>query len=384
MTRPEANNHRPPVHARTMTRREFLPRLTAAALGAGGLLSSGSRLAGGPSPAAAAPGSMNYRTLGKTGIRMSEIGFGSHLTPQNQDNPAARAAQIRRGLELGINVFDIYEHGYHQFAPMSEALGADRQKVLLSLVTVWDAGRTMAEVEFALETFDTDVIDLYCIYWASSTPDSDMALRFEALREAKEQGKIRAVGLVSHDHADLVERLRAYPDLDFLMLPYNFRHQRVSPSTAVPEVSWGRIKADRHPLPVGRAADVDCQYYACQDAELLPLVRELVVGLIAIKPFAGGGLLQLPAADPLLAKLDNVEASFPQAALRFALEPPEVCSVIPAMNYIREVDENVGAANGGGLSAADVGILRLYAEAAERVGGGLLPEDYRWLEEWRA
>ena len=370
---------------KNISRREFIPRMMTAALGAGALLHSGMLLAR-QQAAATPPGTMKYRTLGKTGISISEIGFGSHLTPQNMNDPQTRAAQIRGGLELGINLFDVYEHGYHQFAPLSEVLEPVRQDVVLSLVTVWNRKQTMEEVEFALETFKTDVIDLYRIYWEPSMGRDEVEIRFQILQQAKEEGKIRAVGLVSHDHAALTGILQSYPELDYLMLPYNFRHQRFSPVTAVQPVSWGRLKIGEVTSPSRKAAaaEVDCQYYPCPDSGLLPLVKETGVGLIAIKPFAGGGLLQLPFSDPLLEQLEGVEASFPQAALRFVLQAREVGSVIPAMNSIGEVVENAGAAQGDGLSAADIELLQLYADAAEQAQGIYLPDKYQWLEEWRA
>jgi len=84
-------------------------------------------------------GHMRYRTLGKTGISVSEVSFGSHLKRVNVENPERRRKQIELGIEKGINLFDIYEHSYKQYAPMSEALGGVRDEVVLSLVTVWRA-----------------------------------------------------------------------------------------------------------------------------------------------------------------------------------------------------------------------------------------------------
>ncbi len=45
---------------------------------------------------------MKYRTLGRTGISFSEIGFGSHVAWDKLDDEEGRTAQIRKGLELGI------------------------------------------------------------------------------------------------------------------------------------------------------------------------------------------------------------------------------------------------------------------------------------------
>ena len=148
----------------SLTRRQFFPRAAAVAVGAGALLRSSAAIA-------SDTGSMKYRLLGQTGISVSEIGFGSHLSPKNLADPAARAAQIHRGLELGINLFDVYDHSYHQFAPMSKLLAPHRDSVVLSLVSVWPQDQTMAELEHSLSVFGTDTIDLYRIL-AEGTDDA--------------------------------------------------------------------------------------------------------------------------------------------------------------------------------------------------------------------
>jgi aryl-alcohol dehydrogenase-like predicted oxidoreductase len=322
---------------------------------------------------------MKYRKLGKTGISVSEIGFGSHLSRQNMGDPKARTAQIRKGLELGINLFDIYEHGYRQFGPMSEILGPVRQDVVISLVAVYpsemeyEQSGILQEVEFALKTFDTDVIDLYRLYVSDCASKSSVDARLRSLQRAKEQGKIRAIGLTAHDQTRLVEMLRTYPELDFLMFPYNFRHHKLSPGSVEVDSSAGKAIAGSR----------DCTIVPCEDPEFAGLVKERGVGLIAIKPFGGGGLLKLKSSYPWLAKQHDAKVSFPQAALKFILKAREVSSAIPAMNSIAEVVENVGAVPGNGLSESEGQCLQLYNEAAEQSEGRYLPEEYRWLEQWK-
>ena len=369
---------------------ELLLAVRAAARGAGALLTPRDLLARTSVRASAEAGArgtegMGYRMLGKTGIRVSEVGFGSHLTGENRADPPTRMAQIRKGLDLGVNLFDIYDHTYHQFELMSEALGPVRQDVLLSLVTVWSVNQTLQEVEYALETFNTDYIDLYRIYMDEGTPRGDVEKRFDALQQAKQEGKIRAVGLVTHDHAVVSEMLRTYPELDYVMLPYNFQFQRFSPVTMVRPERWGQIKL-RGGDVLSRKAVVqvrDCLRGACPDPELLPLIRKTGAGVLVIKPFAAGGLLSLTPSDPLLEQLKEAEVSLPRAALRFVLENPDICSVLPAMNSIDEVVEDAGASGGDGMSEAEAMTLEIYAAAAEKARGAYLPPGYAWLEQWR-
>ncbi len=96
-----SSNHRSQsTKATELTRREFIHKMSAAALGAGALLTPAVASSG----STTAPGDMKYRTLGKTGIRVSEMGFGSHLNEDKRGDPQARGAVIRKGLELGINL----------------------------------------------------------------------------------------------------------------------------------------------------------------------------------------------------------------------------------------------------------------------------------------
>lgn len=358
-----------------LTRRQFIPTMAAVALGAGALL----RSAEGAMPVGTANG-MKYRQLGETGIAVSEVGFGSHLNPANMADPKGRAAQINKGLDLGINLFDIYDHSYHQFGPMSELLRPRRQEVVISLVSVWPQGQTLAEVEHSLETFGTDAIDLYRIYAGNSSEGTlrdEIEARLGDLQRAKEQGKIRAIGLTAHDQRMLVDMLRSYGELDYVMFPYNFRHRVLAPGApeAVPVVASG---------PAPASGFRDCMVLPCPDPEFATLVKETQIGLIAIKPFGGGGLLQLEPSDPRLKALEDAGVNLPQAALKFILQTPQIASTIPAMNSIEEIVQNVSAVPGGGLSDPQGQYLEIYNDAADESGGTYLPEHYRWLEEWRA
>lgn len=371
-----------------ITRREFFPRAAAAVIGAGALLNSEPLVWSGgtfASPTAkSSSGEMGYRTLGKTGISVSEIGFGSHLDPDKMDDPEARKAVIRQGLESGINLYDIYDHTYHQFELMSEVLGPVRKDVVISLVSIGD---TMAEVEYALKTFNTDYIDLYRYVGGGE--------RADALQQAKEQGKIRAIGVVDHDHSSLIRELNAHPELDYVMLPYNFQHQRFSPVTLTEPATWGQVKADRATLasvqestPKGLAPDgltEDCVYGACSDPELQPLLESTGVGVLGIKPFAGGAAYNLDPSSPVLQGLQEAGTTLAQAALKFVLNTRDIASAIGAMNSIEEVLENCAASGGDGFSRIDGELLQLYADAAEASKGAFLPGKYRWLEtEWKA
>ena len=165
---------------------------------------------------------MKYRRLGRSQIEVSEVGFGSHLTRANVEDPEHRRRQIQAGIDEGINLFDIYEHSYKQFAPMSAALAPVRDEVIISLVTVWRAAdEVMEEVEYSLEAFGRDYIDLYRLVFAGDWEDSEK--RLQALIKCREQGKIRSIGCIVHYPEHLLEGLERYAEaIEFAMAPASF------------------------------------------------------------------------------------------------------------------------------------------------------------------
>jgi uncharacterized protein len=297
---------------------------------------------------------MRYRPLGATGMAAGEVAFGSHLTRGNVDDPAGRQRQIRLGIEHGINLFDIYEHSYQQFAPMSAALAPVRDQVILSLVTVWRAAAEVPdEVEYALRVFQRDCIDLYRAVLGGDWGDSEQ--RLEALSRAKEQGKVRAVGAVVHYPEHLLEGLRRYPGLiEYVMVPVSFCA----------------------PLAIR------------EDRPLAGALRCSGVGVIAMKPMAaadgdGGHIFKLQPASAEAAALRRQGLQLARLALKYVLQSDVVSCVLPTMNSVDEVRQNVSASGSGPLTAAEARFIELHREEAERVFPALLGSNDYWITPWK-
>ncbi|MFH1568226.1 MAG: aldo/keto reductase [Gemmatimonadota bacterium] len=297
---------------------------------------------------------MLYRRLGRTGIEVSELGFGSHLKKCHIADRAERRRQIQAGLDCGVNLFDIYEHSYQQFEPMSAALAEVRDRVVISLVTVWRAaGEVMEEVEYALRVFQRESIDLFRLVLGGSWEDSDQ--RLEALLRAREQGKVRAVGGVVHYPGHLLEGLARYPEgLEFAMVPASFCA----------------------PLLLR------------EDRELAPALRQRDVGVIAMKPMAaadeaGGYIFKLHPPCAELAALEARGLSLGRLAVKYLLQSPVVSTVLPAMNSVAEVRENAAASGDGPLTAEEERFLELYREEAARTFPRWLRDDNYWVTPWQ-
>ncbi|MBT4482759.1 MAG: hypothetical protein HOC71_03670 [Candidatus Latescibacteria bacterium] len=296
-------------------------------------------------------GGMIYRTLGKSGIKVSLLGFGSHLSKENKSNSKERDRQIKEGLDRGINFFDIYEHGYEQFEPMAKSLASHNNDVVISLVTIASRNNIHyrfknihEEVEGALKIFKRDHIDCYRVV-NKVDRDADVLFRF------KEQGKVRAVGIVAHYEEDAIKALEER-DFDFVMLPYNFHH------------NWGGASA------LGTTYDL-----------LMPLLKKNNIGIIAMKPMGSVDMIKL-ARDNNIIGPNAHGIPVPPAMLRYIFENPYIATAIPTMNSVDEVQMNYTAVERPALDDADRDVLVTLSKIAFETKSAYLSPHYQFLERW--
>jgi aryl-alcohol dehydrogenase-like predicted oxidoreductase len=330
-------------------------------------------------------GGMVFRPLGKTRISLSLLGFGSHTDPAyrvrvgdgwtvlNPEGQARRDRQIARALDLGVTVVDIYENE-GQWEPMSRIIKDRRDKLILSTAhqNPEFIGRNIDRAAKQLGGW----VDLYrfCIAGIDDQAFAD----WDALRKAKEAGKVRAIGISTHDEPTLLAAAEQFEGLDYLFFPYNFIHARAEYS------------------------------------QLLPIALKKGIGLIAMKPVASGSIATL---DPMAAKgtkpeFDNFElwrtGSHPvlpaavaeltktldrapdetlcMAALRFVYSKPFVSCALTGMFDEKHVAENYQALiHYQEMTREESASLDAARQLATTLGSSWLPPHYHWLEEqWRA
>ncbi|MBS5678688.1 MAG: aldo/keto reductase [Clostridiales bacterium] len=232
---------------------------------------------------------MEYITLGKTGLRVSHMGFGG--IPIQKVDASVTHALMERLAQRGVNYIDT-ARGYtvsEQF--LGEALeGGLREKFVIATKSMSRTKEDMArDIDISLKNLRTDYIDLYQIHNPSMAELEQVIApggALEALMEAKAAGKIRHLGLTAH-MAAVFERALELDWVETVMFPYNI--------------------------------------VETQGEELMAKCREKNVGFICMKPMAGGAL-----EDARL-------------ALRFIRQNENVSVVIPGMYDIREIDENLSA-----------------------------------------
>jgi len=336
--------------ASSSTRRRFFKNLGRGAVAGGAtgsILSSTSRDAAGETDS----GKVRLRTLGKTELKISEIGFGGHSwsyrrVPDGEGElrvPSIDEAveMIAAGLEMGVNFFDSCTPLLECSTP-GEALKRlkARDKVILSIRVSHkmkgvkeDREEIYKWTEQRLRLWQTDCVDL-CLLCntENDTPTSgywDMSYSIEALEKLKSQGKIRYTGFGCHFTPELffkaIDKFGDY--FDICSIPYNVRH---------------------------RAAD-----------RVLPAAKKRKMGTITIKPFARGSLLK--ERD-----LDGADKGLPRDMIAFVLENEAVDCCTCGVHTLSQVEENFSAS---WTKIAPADRDRLGIAAATPCG------DHRWLED---
>lgn len=300
------------------TRRRFLKRLGGGAV-AGGVATA---FLGSAPSASAAEGTVGSRVLGKTGLRVSEIGFGGHSwayarVPDGKGGLRKTTIDeavemIRLGMDMGVNFLDSCTPLEESSVP-GEALRRlkARDKMIVSIRVSHKMKGVKADreeiykwTEERLKLWQTDYVDLCLLCNTENDTDEsgywDMSYSIEALDKLKDQGKIRFTGFGCHFTPELfLQAFDKFGDyFDICSLPYNVRH---------------------------RAAE-----------DILPAAKEKNLGIITIKPFARGKLLEKR-------KLEGADSGLPRDMIAFVLENEMVDVCTCGVHTLAHVRENFSA-----------------------------------------
>lgn len=312
---------------------------------------------------------MQYRTFGRTGWQVSEMGYGMWgMGGWTGSDDAESMAGLHRAVELGCNFFDT-AYGYgegHSESLLGELVRAHPDKTLYTASKVppknrrWP-GRKEYDINDvypydyvvdmtneSLKNLRLDHVDLMQLHvWDDSWTDDEGWQR--AAQDLKQQGKIRAFGISINrwEPANVIQALRRGL-VDAVQVIYNIFDQNT-------------------------------------EDELFPVCDELDIGVIARVPFDEGSLTDTLTADSkwgegdwrnhyfteenLIPTLERVAALRPlvpsgmtmaEMALRFILVNPSVDTIIPGMRKIKNVEANMAAADGKTLPADLVEKLRAH------------------------
>lgn len=315
---------------------------------------------------------MKYRKLGRTGLEISEVGYGAWGIGGNQwkggeDNESLKA--LRRSFELGLNFIDTalaYNEG-HSEGLVAQAVREAPHRVYIATKVppknrVWPArpgigiqdvfpyDYVVESTETSLRNLGAESIDLQQLHvWNSEWVGRDEWRR--AFDDLKKSGKVRFVGVSINDHQpDSALELIKTGLIDTVQVIYNIFDQ-------TPE------------------------------NHLLPLTQEHNIGVLARVPFDEGSLTGtinensqfeenefrafyfrgdrkrqvVEHVSKLREDLTGVLGNLPDIALQFCLSHPAVSTVIPGMRRVQNVEANCAVPDRGALSPDTLSTLKKHA-----------------------
>jgi aryl-alcohol dehydrogenase-like predicted oxidoreductase len=288
---------------------------------------------------------MNYRTLGRTGLRVSAIGLGTmvhagHFGPM-KDSESLSA--IDTAFDLGVNFIDTsdaYGAGYSETL-LGKALQGRRDKVILAtkggnVMVGPDRGKRIFSPEYingvlhdSLKRLQTDYVDLYQLH----NPTVDIIQRgevWQVLEKAKKEGKIRFYG-VSINTMD--EGIAAVKDgrSDTVQVEYNLLTQepaeKIFPLAQAANVGVIARVPLRRGVLTGKMTVADEQRFQGED--------------VRARSFKGEAFAkELAKAEKLRFLVHGPVKSLAQAAIAFCVAHPAVSLTIPGARNEQQMREN--------------------------------------------
>lgn len=226
---------------------------------------------------------MDYVTLGKTGLKISRMGFGG--IPIQRIDAQGTKELIHKMTDAGVNYIDTARGYTVSEEYLGYALEGVRDKFVLATKSMARTKEAMtADIEKSLGNLRTEYIDLYQVHNPSMEQLEQVMNEggaLEALKEAQAAGKIRHIGLTAHSVA-VFERALELDWVETIMFPYNIVES--------------------------------------QGEELIARCKEKNIGFIAMKPLAGGAIENASLAIRYICANDNVTVVIPGMAEEKELE----------------------------------------------------------------
>lgn len=169
-------------------------------------------------------GKLEKRKLGKTGQKLSIIGFGGMVV--DGASPEQASERVKEAISYGVNYFDVAPTYGDAEIKLGAALEPYRKSIFLSCKTTERTRDGSArELEQSLQRLRTDHFDLYQLHSMSLMEDVDTVFgpngAMKTFLKAKEEGKIRFIGFSAHTVEAAMELMKRF-DFDTIMFPINF------------------------------------------------------------------------------------------------------------------------------------------------------------------
>ena len=263
---------------------------------------------------------MEYRNLGKTGLKVSLLGMGCMRLPFI-DNDGANGVDLPAAFELlnyaadhGINYFDTAfgYHGGQSEAILGEALEKRRKDlVYVTKQPFWemhDTATIRRNLENTLKKLRTDYIDMYLLHRIMPPSWNDIKKReiFNALQKFKEEGLVRHVGFSYHGDAKTFEDVVQHYPWEMAKVQHNLLDQT------------------REVTPSGVA-----------------LAGKLGMGIAIMEPLRGGGLAHAPRVVKAVYDSAPQQRTPAEWAFRYLANIPEISVITSGMSNMEQLKQNL-------------------------------------------
>jgi len=300
-----------------LSRRHFLSALPTGVLGLGlGKKTKGNHGGHQQDPGKnPAPQIKKYKTLGNTGLKVSDVSCGaiSFFEP----------TVLRYAYDLGVRFFDTAEGYMRQKSEsfVGEALKDVRDKLVISTKHGYSARDKITKesiikrIEDSLKRMQTDYVDFALIHGVNDLKLIENEELQAAYDQLKRDGKVRFTGFSTHNAKVTLKQALDQDFVQLVLVIYNhFEGKEIEP--------------------------------------LLKKAHQKGIATVAMKIFAGG-------KQGNLKSMVTQSVSYPQAAIRWVLSNPDIDTCIPTMSSYSHVEEYV-AASGQPLSRADLAAISEY------------------------
>ncbi len=264
---------------------------------------------------------MLYRQLGKTGLKVSALGFGVLRIPKK--SPSNKAFDIERGVEMvrqaidgGVNFIDTaynYMNGKSELIVGKALKEGYRDKVtLMTKCPIWavsSAEDFHLKLDEQLERLDVDFVDIYLFHNISKNRFAEKIVKLnliDEMKKAKKMGKIKHIGFSSHDKPKNIKKYIDTGVFEVILVQYNF--------------------LDR------------------SNQDIIQYANENGLGIAIMGPVGGGRLAMEPTKE-MEKWLTKGRKDFADLALKFVLSNPNISVVLSGMSSEKIIEENIALAS---------------------------------------
>lgn len=282
---------------------------------------------------------MNYRTLGRTGLTVSEIGLGSEAFVKQTAEDGV--ALVNAAIDAGVNYFDLFNPEPHVRDVFGLAMQGRRDKFIMQahLCSAWIDGqykrtRDMDQVKAAftdlMARLRTDYIDVGMVHYVDEQKDFDQVFGGPVIEFAKEQkaaGHIRHIGMSTHNPRIAIQAVKSGL-IDVIMFSINPAYDILPPNEDInvmfDKASYETVLSNIDP----------------ERQELYSLCESQGVAITVMKPYGGGALLS-DEASPFGAAMSVAQC------LHYCLTRPGVATVLAGAVNKEELMEAVAYCDAG-------------------------------------